>query len=147
MQISPKEIQVDGKTFVIHKLPATVAVEVMMRSAGNAIPKAGDFAVVEEMMLKTMGYASIRRKDLPDLQLNSRELIDNHCVDYKTYLKVLEEVRSYSQLFGVAGNLLDFFERVIQMLPAKIRSMLTQESPVSSTPSSQPSTNLEPSTL
>ena len=146
MQIAPKEIQVDGKTFVIHKLPATVAVEVMMRSAGNAIPKAGDFSIVEEMMLKTMSYASIRRKDLPDLRLSSRELIDNHCVDYKTYLQVLEEVRQYSCLFGVAGNLLSFFERIIQMLPAKIQSMLTPESPISSTPSSPPSTSLEPST-
>jgi hypothetical protein len=146
MQIAPKEIQIDGKTFVIHKLPATVAVEVMMRSAGNAIPKAGDFAVVEEMMLKTMAYASIRRKDLPDLQLNSRELIDNHCVDYKTYLKVLEEVRQHSQLFGIAGNLLTFFESVIQMLPAKIAKMLTDVSLASSTRSSPPSTNSEQST-
>lgn len=141
MYIEPKEITVDGKLFVIHKLPATVAVEVMMRSAGNAIPKAGDFVIVEAMMLKTMSYVAIRRSGIPDLFLSSRELIDNHCVSYQTYLKVLEEIRSYNALFGIAGSLLDFCENLIQMLPAKIAKMLTQSSQPSSTQDSQPSTN------
>ena len=146
MRIEPKEIQVNGKTFVIHKLPATVAVEVMARSIGNMVPKAGEFEIVEAMMIKTMSYASVRRPGLDDLPLNSREMIDNHCVDHKTYLAVLEEVRQYSCLFGVAGSILTFCENVIAMLPAKIRSMLTLESPVSLTPSSPPSTNSEQST-
>lgn len=141
MLLEPKEIQVDGKTFIISKLPATVAVEVMMRSAGNAIPKAGDFATIEAMMLKTMSYVAIKRPNIPDLVLNSRELIDNHCPDWTTYMKVLEEMRGYNNLFLVSENLLTFFERVIAMLPQKIRSILTPESQPSSMPNSQPFTN------
>ena len=141
MLIEPKDISVNGKTFVIHKLPATVAIEVMMRSAGGAIPKAGDFATVEAMMIKTMNYVVIRRSGQSDLRLGSKEMIDNHCVDYKTYLTVLEEIRQYNQLFGIAGSLSDFCANLIRMLPAKLASMLTQPSPASSTPEAQPSMN------
>ena len=141
MLLEPKEIQVDGKTFIISKLPATVAVEVMMRSAGNAIPKAGEFAVIESMMLKTMSYVAIKRPNIPDLMLNSRELIDNHCPEWTTYMKVLEEMRGYNNLFLVSENLLTFLERVMAMLPAKIQSMLTRVSPPSSTQNSPPSMN------
>ena len=141
MLIEPKEIQVDGKTFVISKLPATVAVEVMMRSAGNAIPKAGDFATIESMMLKTMSYVAVRRPNISDLVLNSRELIDNHCPDWTTYMKVLEEMRGYNNLFLISENLLTFLERVIAMLPAKIRAILTPESQPLSTQDSPPSTS------
>lgn len=141
MLLEPKEIQVDGKSFIISKLPATVAVEIMMRSAGNAIPKAGDFAIIESMMLKTMCYVAIKRAGIPDLILNSRELIDNHCPNWTTYMKVLEEMRGYNNLFLVSENLLTFLERVMAMLPAKIRAILTPESQPSSMPSSPPSTN------
>lgn len=141
MYIEPKEIQVNGKNFVIHKLPATVAIEVMARSVAGAIPKAGDFNVVEEMMVKTMGYVAIRRPGQPDLFLTSKELIDNHCVDYKTYLKVLEAIREYNELFFVAGSASHFYENIILTLPAKIMKMLNPLSPQSSTPDSQPSTN------
>lgn len=141
MQIEPKEIQVDGKTFVISKLPATVAVEIMMRGVGNAIPKAGDFATIEAMMLKTMSYVAIRRPNIPDLLLNSRELIDNHCPSWTTYMKVLEEMRGYNNLFLVSENLLTFCERITAMLPGKIQEMLTRVSQQSSTQSSPPSMN------
>lgn len=141
MLIEPKEIQVDGKTFIISKLPATVAIEVMMRSAGNAIPKAGDFATIEAMMLKTMSYVAIKRPNIPDLMLNSRELIDNHCPNWTTYMKVLEEMRGYNNLFLISENLLTFLERIMEMLPAKIRSILILGSQPSSTPSSPLSTN------
>jgi len=139
MFLEPKEIQVDGKRFIISKLPATVAVEIMMRSAGNAIPKAGDFAIIESMMLKTMSYVAIRRPGISDLVLNSRELIDNHCPDWTTYMKVLEEMRGYNNLFLVSENLLTFLERAIATLPVKIRAILTPDLPPSSTQNSPPS--------
>ncbi len=141
MLIEPKDVQIDGKTFVISKLPATVAVEIMMRSAGNAIPKAGDFATIEAMMLKTMCYVAIKRAGIPDLTLSSRELIDNHCPNWTTYMKVLEGMRGYNNLFLIQENLLTFLERIIATLPAKIRSILTPESQPLSTPSSLPLSN------
>lgn len=141
MLLEPKEIQVDGKTFIVSKLPATVAVEIMMRSAGNAIPKAGDFAIIESMMLKTMCYVAIRRPNIPDLMLNSRELIDNHCPNWTTYMKVLEEMRGYNNLFLVSENLLTFLERVMAMLPARIRAILTPDLQPLSTQNSPPSTS------
>ena len=113
----------------------------MHRGGSAAIPKIGDFAVMEEMMIKTMSYASLRRPGLADIALNTRELIDNHCKNYKVYLAVLEEVRSYSELFGVAGNLSTFLKEIIAMLPAKLVRMLNPSLPVSSTPDLPPSTN------
>lgn len=141
MGIEPKEINIDGKTFIIHKLPATVAIEIMFKFGNGVLPKIGNFALAEEMMVKMMSYASLKRPNLPDLPLSTRELIDNHCVDYKTYLKVLEEVRRYSELFLISGNSLDFLKSLIAMLPAKLASISSQLSPVSSTESSPPSTN------
>lgn len=137
MYLQPKEIQVNGKTFVIHKLPATVAIEVMARGVAGAIPKTGDFAVVEEMMIKTMGYVAIRKPGVPDLFITSKELIDNQCVDYKTYLSVLEAIREYNDLFFIAGSLSNFYENTIMTLPAKIMKMFIHLSQSSSTQESQ----------
>ena len=141
MLIEPKEITVDGKTFVISKLPATVAIEVMERGGKAVIPKLGDFATLEEMMLKTISYVAIRRTGLPDLQLDSKDLVNNHLPDWRTYLKVLEEIRGYNNLFLISGNSWDFLKAVIQMLPAKLVAMLTPVSPVSSTLDTPPSTS------
>lgn len=140
MLIEPKEIQVDGKTYIISKLPSTVAIEVMMRGVGNAIPKAGDFATIEAMMLKTMSYVAIKLPNM-ELPLNSRELIDNHCPSWTTYMKVLEEMRGYNNLFLVSENLLTFLERVMAMLPARIRAILTPDLQPLSTQNSPPSTS------
>lgn len=139
--LEPKEIEIDGKTYVIHKLPATIAIEIMVRGAGAALPNAGDFSVLEAMMIKMMGYVAIRRANLPDLNLGSRELIDNHCVGYKTYLKVLEAMREYNELFFVSGSLSDFSKGLMETLPAKLLKMLIPSLQPSVTPDLQPSTS------
>ena len=144
--LEPKEIVINDKTFVIHKFPATVAIEIMARIMGGTlpaalVPKAGDFEMVESMMIKAMGYVAIRRPALPDLLLGSKELIDNHCVDYKTYLKVLEAIREYNELFFIAGSASNFYANLILTLPAKISKMFIPLSAVSSILDSQPTSS------
>jgi hypothetical protein len=144
--LEPKEITVNDKVFVIHKLPATAAIEIMVRGLGAAIPNAGEFPVLESMMIKMMGYVMVRRPNLPDLTLNSKDLIDNHCVDYKTYLEVLDQMSEYNQFFFLDGKPSDSLKNLILTLPTKILKMLTPLSQPSSMQDSQPSENLEQST-
>lgn len=141
MYIEPKEIQIDGKAFVIHKLPCMLAIEVQAKWLNALLPKITNFAEAEEMMVKVMAYVCIKRPNQENLFLGSRELIDNHCVSYKTYLKVLEAMREYNELFFWNGSASDFYEKFIQTLPVKILQMLTPLLQQSSTPDSQPSTS------
>jgi hypothetical protein len=141
MPLETKVIEINGKTFVLSKIPATVAVEIMAKGGIAVTLQRGEYNMMEAMMIKSMNYVAIRRPGIPDLLLSSRELIDNHCVDYKTYLAVLEALREYNEGFFIQGSLSSFCENHIQTLPGKIIEMLSRSLPRSVTPSSPPSTN------
>lgn len=147
MFIEPKEIQIDGKTFVIHKIPAVTAIKVMVRFSQGIVPALGKFEDAEDMMVEIMKYVAIKRKDkatnkpLPDLFLGSKDLIDNHCVDYKTYLSVLGEIVKYNEFFFLNGNTQDFSVLITQTLPAKLCKILNLLSPSLSPNATPPSTS------
>ena len=141
MLIEPKEVGINGKRFIISKIPATHAVEIMAKGGIALTLQRGDYSLIEAMMLKAMNYVAIRREGQNDLILSSRELVDNHCVNYKTYLTVLEAVREYNEGFFVTGSLSDFSKNLIQTLPMKIIGMFKQSSPPSSMPDAPLSTN------
>lgn len=147
MLIKPKEIQIEGRTYIISKIPATKAVEIMAKSVLGAIPTAREYPLLEAMMIETMEYVAIKHPNLGELRLNSKVLIDNHCLDaegnpsYQVYLKILDEISEYNTFFFHNGRPSIFLKNLIQALPEKIIKIFSPSSPVSSLAESLDTTN------
>jgi hypothetical protein len=143
----PKEITVtdgDGKEhkFIISKIPAWDAMEINTRLppalAMLAIPKIGDYAVVQELQLKIMKYVGVDKGGNEPLRLTTRELIDNHAPDWEVFRKLLEAEVTYNNSFFRNGGLSRFLADVGQMSRTKITEMLREFSEQSSQKSKQP---------
>ncbi|AAT37721.1 gp15 E [Burkholderia phage BcepB1A] len=128
MLIQPKEIEVltgagdEGtRTYVISKLPATVAREVITQYPVSAIPKLGDYARNEELMLKLMGYV-----ELPGAgALKTRALIDNHVPDFETLARLEMAMLEYNCSFFAKGKASGFLASLAEKVQALITSTLT----------------------
>ncbi len=143
--IEPKEIEIDGKTFIISKLPATAGREILGKYGLSSIPKIGDYKVNEEMMFKLLCYTAIKIKDSGTLiKLTTRELIDNHCHgEYmtETLIKLEREMFSYNFSFFQKGRVSTFFQDIAQKIPELISKTLILFSQLSSQTEKPPSTN------
>lgn len=126
--IQPKEIEVptgagdEGtRTYVISKLPATVAREVITQYPVSAIPKLGDYARNEELMIKLMGYVEV-----PGVgALKTRALIDNHVPDFETLARLEMAMLEYNCSFFAKGKASGFLVSLAEKVQALITSTLT----------------------
>lgn len=104
--LEPQEFEIGGKTFVLSKFPATVGREVMMTYVPSGMPKVGDYATNEQLMVKIMKYVGVRidGRDEP-LMLTTRQLIDNHVPDGETLMKLEFAMASHNFSFFKNGQL------------------------------------------
>lgn len=111
--IKPKEIRVSGidkeeKTFIISRVPAIPARELVAKYPVANMPKIGDYAVSEEVMLKLMSYVAVKH-DSGSIRLASRDLIDNHVLCWEMLAKIEMAMMEYNtSFFGRAANLISF---------------------------------------
>lgn len=119
LALEPKEMQLDGQTFIIHKFPAIAGREIIAKYPLTSIPKLGDYGVNEETMLKLMSYVSVPMpgKSLP-LPLNNRALIDNHVKSWETLVKLEGAMLEYNCSFLGNGGISTFLNDIIEKLPA-----------------------------
>jgi hypothetical protein len=126
--IEPKELIVNlpnggTKTFVLSKFPAIAGREIITQYPVSAIPKLGDYAVNETLMLKLMEYVGVRQDNgNPDLCLDSRALVDNHTGDFETLMKIEMAMMEYNCSFFAQGKVSKIFEG----LATKARQLITQ---------------------
>lgn len=117
----------DDVTYVISKLPATVAREVITQYPLSAIPKLGDYARNEELMLKMMRYAGVANKgpNGDDLVFRTRELIDNHVPDFETLARLEMAMLEKNCSFFARGKASNFLGSLVEKVQALITSTLT----------------------
>lgn len=144
--IAPKEIQVktlDGeeRTYIISKMPALAAREVVTQYAITAMPKVGEYKANEELMLKMMNYVSAIKSDGGKIALSTRALIDNHVPDYETLMKLEAAMFDYNTSFFARGRSLLSSASFEQKAAQWIFKMLTALSEQLSQKAKQPSTN------
>ena len=112
--IQPKEVQIDGKTFIISKFPAIGGREIISQYMPSAMPKIGDYRLNEELMLKLMCYVAIPRDNgAVPLQLSTKDLVNNHVTSdfpYETCLKIEKAMMEYNCSFFQNGRISTFFE-------------------------------------
>ena len=54
--LEPKEIEIEGKKYIITKIPAVQGREILTQYPITAMPKIGQYKATEELMFKMMKY-------------------------------------------------------------------------------------------
>lgn len=149
MLIRPKDIVLEDQDknphpYVISKIPATHAREIVAQYPTSALPKIGDYSVNQDMMLKLMSYVGVPRDKMEPLQLTTRALVDNHVPDLKTLSRLEIEMFKYNFDFFLPEDLSNLGERLKRILSIFLTQIVTQSLRESSRAVAQPSTNSEP---
>lgn len=122
--IEPKEIEIDGKTFVISKYPATEGREIVAKYPSENMPKLGSYQVSHEIMLKNISHAALKDSDGTLRPLKTKALIDNHVGSWETLVKLEWAILEYNISFFQNGRALNFLEGIVQKLPALTSKIL-----------------------
>lgn len=127
--LEPKELE--GTSFILHKFPATVGREIILQYPTSAMPKIGDYATNEALMLKVMKYVGVKIDGRDDpLMLTTQQLVDNHVKDAETLMRLEWAMMSYNFAFFTNGSLSGILERVTTQLTATLSKTLMDLSPV-----------------
>lgn len=130
--------------FILSKIPAIQAREIMTQYPISALPRVGDYKVNEQMMFKLVAYVAVD-KDVP-LMLNNPVVIANHVPDWELLAKIEMAQAEYNNSFLQNGRISDYLGKFVQKTLQSISQMLMGLSEQSSPTTKQPSTNSEPST-
>jgi hypothetical protein len=129
--LDPIELPIGSKTYVISKPPAIAGREILMQYPSSALPKVGDYATNEALMLKIMTYIGVRIDGRDDpLMLTTRQLVDNHVPDTETLMRLEFAFMAHGYAFFKNGSLSGILERIASQAVALIQKTLTDLSPV-----------------
>lgn len=140
--IKPKEIAVkdsdgDEKAFIISKIPAVDAREVLSKYPTANIPKVGEYRTSEDAMLLMLKYVAVPIEGREPIKLTSKALINNHVVDGEQLMRLELEMLQYNtSFFGKGGNS-DFLGGLIRKYLPLIIQTATASLPQSSKPGTQ----------
>ncbi len=123
--IEPKEIEINGNTFIISKMPCTVAQEVLFKLPTGLMPFIKDFNQSQEMAFKMLWYCLRCYSDKEPIQLTSKALIDAHVPDFDTLIKLEKECVSYNFDFFQGGKVWDSLNKVVSLAESKASGILT----------------------
>ena len=131
--------------YVLSKFPAVQGREIIAKYPTSALPKIGDYAVSEDVMLKLMCFVAAESNGTL-VRLTTRALVDNHVPTWEILAKIemamMEKNCSFFRRGTLSASLADVAQKSLQ----KISEMLTALSAQSSPPASPPTTNSEPPT-
>lgn len=136
----------DKLKFILSNFPAVQGREIIAKYPTSGLPKIGDYAVSEDVMVKLMSFVAVKRGDV-EIRLDTRDLINNHCRDWETLAKVEMKMMEKNCSFFRDGRSLDFFENLAQICLTRVSEILTRSSAPLSPTNSQPSTNSGQSTI
>lgn len=139
--IEPKEIEIRGRKYIISKLPATVGREVLFKYPTSNIPKIGDYAVSQEIMLKLLSYVAVPLEDGRQIELNTQALVDNHVPNAETLILLEKEMFMYNYDFFQDGTASAFLTALEKRAIQKGSEILTTLLGHLSQAAKQPSTN------
>ncbi len=111
--LKPKEITattLDGetRTYIISRVPAVQAREIMATYPMSALPKIGDYKVNEQTMLAMMKFVAAQSGDT-QVRLETRVLVDNHVPDWEVLFQIEKAMLSYNTSFFTKEKTSDFF--------------------------------------
>lgn len=126
MLLEPKEVEIDGKIFLISKFPAMAGRKIVSQYPITALPKVGDYEENEKLSLEMMNYVGVMVEGNPEpLRLSTRSLVDNHAVNWERVIKLEAALMGYNCSFFENGSLSTFLENILEMLPDWIAEIVT----------------------
>lgn len=139
--IEPKEIEIDGKTFILSKFPAVAGREIIAKYPLTSLPKVGDYELNQATMFKLMSYVGVKAGGDQPLMLKTQSLIDNHVKSWETLAKLEIAMMEYNCSFFQNGKISGFLDNFGEMISDWITKILTQCWESSSPKEKQPSKN------
>jgi len=130
----------DEKTYIVSKIPAIPAREIVTQYPLSALPKVGDYKVNEAMMFKLISYAAVPT-DAGPLALTTQALIHNHVPDFETLMKLEAALLEYNVSFFQNGKTSNFLDAIVPIVQAWITKISKVYSAQSSQKDAPPSTN------
>jgi hypothetical protein len=124
--IEPKEVQIvtmagETKTYILSKFSAIAGREIVAKYPLSSLPKLGEYAINEEVMLKLMAFVAVPLSG-GEQKLTTRALVDNHVPDWETLAKLEIAMLEYNTSFFLKGGILKVFDG----LETKLRALITQ---------------------
>lgn len=136
---------IDGlpHTYTLTRFDAILGREVVAKYPMSNLPKLGDYAVSEEIMLKLMSCVGVKSEGAPDgVQfLATRELYKNHVPDWECGAKIERAMMEHNTSFFSKGVVSNFLSGFTPTLTRWILSILTELSAQLSQQTKPPSTN------
>lgn len=144
--IKPQEVAIlDGegneKTFILSKFPALIGREIVTQYPLSALPKLGDYRVNEEIMLKLLSHVAVPMPTGEPIRLTTRQLVDNHCSDFETLMRIEGAMLEYNCSFFKNGKVSTFLGLIATKAQALILKTLTDFAAQSSQPAKPVSKN------
>lgn len=122
--IEPKELELEGKTYILSKFPAIAGREIIAKYPVANMPKLGEYGVSEETMLKLMAFVAVKTEGEP-IKLTTRALVDNHVPNWEVLAKLEWAMMEYNCSFFQNGKVSTFLEGITAKLPQLISKTLT----------------------
>lgn len=141
MLLEPKETEIRGRKYILHKFPAVAGREILTQYPIANLPKLGNYEVSEELMGKLLKYVSVKLDDGREQPLETMALIDNHVPDAATLILLEKEMVQYNFDFLSDGEVCRFLNFLAQLVSGQISQMLTALLETSSIPDLPPSGN------
>jgi hypothetical protein len=127
--------------YILSKFPAVAGREIIAKYPSSNIPKLGDYAVSNEIMLKLMHFVAIDQGNAGMLRLGTQTLVDQHVKSWEVLAKLEMAMMEYNCSFFRDGTAYVFLQNVVEMVLEKIGAMLIPSSPPSSPTEKPPSTS------
>lgn len=123
--IEPKEVEVDGSKYIISKIPAFQAREIMVKYVPTHLMNMNsDYEKVKEVILKLMNFVAVNVEGR-EIRLSTEALIDNHIKSWETLVKLEAQMIDYNTSFFKDGKGLTFLKRLENLATEKITEILT----------------------
>lgn len=110
--LEPKNIEFNGKTYILSKFPAWEGAILMSRLPISMLPKIGEFPVYIECLAEVLSYVSVPMPSGDTLALKSPEIINNHVGDWENTMKLFKATVEYNTSFLRDGGLSDFLNGI-----------------------------------
>lgn len=115
----------DGKErkYILSNFPAVDGREIVSKYVAANMPKVGDYAEGEKIMMKLMSYVAVETGGV-QIRLSTKDLINNHCPGFEELMQIEMAMMEKNCSFFRDGRSLDFFESLTQMVARKFSEML-----------------------
>lgn len=126
--IEPKEIELNGKKFILSKIPVIPGRQIFTQYLPTAAPKIGDYKANEELMLKLISYVAVKVTDTEQVRLSTVDVINSHVRDWEMLMRLEAAMIEYNCSFFRDGRASDFLAGIVQKALPWITKMLTDSS-------------------